>query len=157
MRLDDLFAEKADVVVAPVIVEGDEQGGGKCRAEAGGGQGLPSGRKRDVAMEVGKPDEDDESQGGEHAGPEVFRDASHGRDAAVDKEGGEGGGEHGQQSCAGDFDGQGDGAEQREGEVGAPEDRAQGGRDVGGIAGQADASGGDGDRGAEDELEDEEE
>ena len=46
---------------------------------------------------------------------------------------------------------------QREGEVRAPEEFAQGGRDIGGIARQSDASGGDGDRGAEDELEDEEE
>ena len=153
----DLGAEKGDVVVAPVVVGGNEHRGGEA-GEEGGRESEGVGRESERSAEVrGGAEEgggDDEGDGAEDDGRQQESDALDAGDAAIEEGNGEEDGEDGD----GGGGAGGDGDRERA-EVGGVQCAGAGerGGEPAGVVAQADGSGGDRERGGEQELYEEEE
>ncbi len=147
LRIADLGAEEADVVVAPVVVAGDERGLSESRDKSQRGPAEKRG-KSGCGMKPGRDDGsrgNDTDDGDKDSEEEDPCDAGDGAKVAVKQCGDEQAGGGGDKAGAME----GDGTE-RNGEA---EDRPE----PGGEGGDAETSGGDGKRSGEAELPDVEE
>ncbi len=137
----DFTAEQGDVVVAPVVVGGEEHGGGETGEEgwsevegsAGKGDGLG-----DVSAEQAR--DDDGGERGEDDGKHGEREAADVGEVAKEQEDGEEDYGYGDGGRGAELDGSGDGAEVKGVKGGAPGERRE---EEGAVLRKADGGAGD--------------
>lgn len=154
-RVLDLAAEEGDVVVAPVVVGGDEHGGGEAGKE-GRGEGKDSGWEVDGLGEVSVEEagDDDPGDGSEDDREHDDRERADAGEVPVEEDNGEEDGGDGDEGGGTDGDGGGVGAEMDGVEQGVAGER---GGEEGGVLAEADGSAGNRERAGEEDLEEEEE
>ncbi len=150
----DLAAEQRDVVVAPVVIGGDEHGGGEAGEECWGrvkGSGRDVDGLADVAVE--EAGDDDPGDGCDDNGEHGHREPADAGEIAVEEDDREQDDTDGHGGGWTDGDGGGPGAEMEFVQDGVAGERR---KEIGGVLAEADCSAGDRERAGEEDLEEEE-